>query len=225
MPFYKFACSYVILYNIQNAWCLFCLIWDYWFEIINYNMQYMCYKSLACESKMASIFNSGQFSGLSTELPTISILESSGLPTELHIELPIISIYGSSGQPFLHGKIPMGSPWAAHSTTHWAVHFFFIFGSSWLPPISIYGSSGQPYLHGKIPKAAHSAAHWTAHFLIFGSSGLPTELPTVSIYGSSGQPNLHGKIPIGSQRAAHSVAHVQPMGSEVGSSPVFPYGI
>ena len=29
------------------------------------------------------------------------------------------------------------------------------------------------------------------------------------------------KIPMGSPRAAHSVAQVQPMGSEVGSSPVF----
>ena len=69
----------------------------------------MCYKFLACESKMASIF-SGQFSGLPTELPTLSILERSGLPTELHTELPTISVYGSSGQPYLHCKIPMGSP-------------------------------------------------------------------------------------------------------------------
>ena len=140
----------------------------------------MCYKCLACESKMASIFNSGQFSGLPTELPTISILESSGLPTEL----PTISVYGSSGEPYLHGKIPMCSPWAAHSALHWAAHFLK-FGSSGLPTV------------------------------------LPTELPTVSIYGSSGQPNLHGKIPMGSPWAAHPVAHVQPMGSEVGSSPVF----
>ena len=36
MPFYKIRCSYVMLYNIQNAWCLFCLFCDYWFEIINY---------------------------------------------------------------------------------------------------------------------------------------------------------------------------------------------
>ena len=35
MPFYKFGCSYVMLYNIQNAY-LFCLFCDYWFEIINY---------------------------------------------------------------------------------------------------------------------------------------------------------------------------------------------
>ena len=71
----------------------------------------MCCKFLACESKMASIF-SGQFSGLPTEMTTISILESSVLPTdhELHTELPTISVYGSSGQPYLHGKIPMGSP-------------------------------------------------------------------------------------------------------------------
>ena len=98
--------------NIQYTWCLFCLFCDYWFEIINYIMQYiyMCYKWLACESKMASTFNSGQFSGLPTEPPTISIPESSGLPTELPSELPIISVYGSSEQPYLHGKIAMGSP-------------------------------------------------------------------------------------------------------------------
>ena len=71
----------------------------------------------SCESKMASIF-SGQFSGLPTELPTISILESSGLPTELHTELPTISVYGSGEQPYLQGKIPMGSSLAAHSTAH-----------------------------------------------------------------------------------------------------------
>ena len=44
-------------------------------------------------------------------------------------------------------------PWAAHSTAHWAAHFF-TFGSSWLPTelptVSIYGRSGQPNLHGKI---------------------------------------------------------------------------
>ena len=53
----------------------------------------MCYTCLACVSKMASIFNSGQFSGLPTELPTISILVSSGLPTDLATELPTISVY------------------------------------------------------------------------------------------------------------------------------------
>ena len=70
---------------------------------------HMCYKFLVCESEMASIF-SGQFSG--------KVLKSSGLPTELHTELPTISVYGSSGHPYLHGEIPMGSPWAAHSTAH-----------------------------------------------------------------------------------------------------------
>ena len=77
-------------------------------------------------------------SGLPTELhvPTISILESS----ELSTELPTISVYGSSGQPYLHGKLPVGSqlrcplfpfmevvgslicmaqfPWAAHSAAY-----------------------------------------------------------------------------------------------------------
>ena len=78
----------------------------------------MCYKCLACESKMASILNSEQFSGLSTELPTNSILESSGLPIELPTKLPSISVYGRSGQPYLHGKIIMGSPWTAQSTAN-----------------------------------------------------------------------------------------------------------
>ena len=77
----------------------------------------------------------------------------------------------------------------------------------------------------KFPWAAHGQPTLLPTFFIFWRGGLPTELPTelpnVSIYGSSGQPNLHGKIPMGSPRAAHSVAHVQPMGSEVGSSPVF----
>ena len=61
MSFYKFGCSYVMLYNIQNAWCLFCFFCDYWLETIKYNMYYIytCATNVlhACESKMASILN------------------------------------------------------------------------------------------------------------------------------------------------------------------------
>ena len=143
---------------------------------------HMCYKFLACESKIVSIF-SGQFSGLPTELPTISILESSGLPTELHTELPTISVYGSGGQPDLHGKIPTALPTA-------------------LPAVSIYGSSGQPTeLPTELPIVS-----------IHGSSGQPTERPTVSIYGSGGQPNLHGKIPMGSPLRCPRATHGQRSG-------------
>ena len=191
----------------------------------------MCYKCFAYESKMAAIFNSGQFSGLPTELPTISILESSVLPTELPTELPTISVYGSSGQSNLHGKIPMGSPWAAHSTANWAALFsyFEVVGCPLSCPLFLYMEVvGSLICMAKFPWPAHGQPtplpSELPTFLIFGSSGLPTELPTVFIYGSSGQPYLHGKIPIGSPWAANSVAHVQPMGSEVGSSPVFPYG-
>ena len=120
-------------------------------------------------------FISGQLSGLPTELPAISILESSGVLTEL----PTVSIYGSSGQPNLHGKIPMGSPL-------------------------------------RCPLSCPLFSYLEAVGCL-----LSCPLGTVSIYGSSGQPNLHGKISMGCPRAAHSVAHVQPMGSEVGSSPVF----
>ena len=74
----------------------------------------MCYKCLACESKMASIFNSGQFSGLPTELPTISIFESSWLPTELPTELPLYQYMEVVGSLISMAKFP----WAAHSTAH-----------------------------------------------------------------------------------------------------------
>ena len=83
--------------------------------------------------------------GKPTPLPTCS-------PRAAKWAAPLFS-YGS-GQPYLHGKISMGSPWVAHSTAHWAAHFF-TFGSSWLPTelptVSIYGSGGQSNLHGKIP--------------------------------------------------------------------------
>ena len=92
MPFYKFGCSYVMLYNFQNAWCSFCLFCDYWFEIINYNMLYIHVLQMYCmwiKDGVHFKFNSGPISGLPTELPTISILESSGLPTELRLSCPL----------------------------------------------------------------------------------------------------------------------------------------
>ena len=129
----------------------------------------MCYKCLACESKMASIFNSGQFSELPTDLPTISILESSGLPTELPTELPTISVYGSSRHPYLHGKIPMDSPWAAHTTAHWAAHFLSyleVVGCPLSCPLFPYMEVvGSLICMAKFPLAAH---------------GQPTPLPTCS---------------------------------------------
>ena len=184
----------------------------------------MCYKCLACESKMASIFNSEQFRGLPTELPTISLHESSGLPTELPRELPTISVYGSIGQPYLHGKIPMGSP-TPLPTELPTFSYLEVVGCPLSCPLFPYMEVvGSPICMAKFPREANGQPTSLPTFLIFGSSELPTELPTVSIYGSSGQHNLHWKVPMGSPRAAHSVVHGQPMGSEVGSSPVFPYG-
>ena len=138
-----------------------------------------------------------------TELPTVSILESSGLPTtELPTELFTISrVVGSLVCIHTSHVQPMGS------TLHFLLSYqLFHIGSGGLPTelhtVSIYWSSGQPNLHGKFPMgspwAAHSTAHWAAHFFIFGSTGLPT----VSIYGSSGQPNVHDKIPTGISEAA-----------------------
>ena len=134
-------------------------------------------------------FNSGQLSGMPTELPTNSILESSRLPT--------ISVYAISGQPNLHGKIPMGSPLRCPLSC------------PLFPYMEVMGSL---ICMAKFPWAAHSAAYWAAHFFIFGSSRLPTELPTVSIYGSSRQRNLHGKIPMGSTLRCPRAAHGQRSG-------------
>ena len=77
--------------------------------------------SLICMAKFPWAAH-GQPTPMPTELPTIFTFGSSWLPTEL----PTVSIYGSSGQPNIHGKISMGSPWAAHSAAHWAAHCFHI---------------------------------------------------------------------------------------------------
>ena len=187
-------------------------------------------------------FNRGQFSGLVTEQPTVSILESSGLPTALPTKLPTISVYGKSGQPNLHGNtpmgiplrcqlscplfqymevvgclicvaIPMGSPWTAHSTSHWAAHFF-IFRNCMLPndlpmdsplhcPLSyprfhIWKSVGSLICMAKFPWAAPTplptcsqlAAKWAVSLYIsYGSRCAPIYFGWMSclrnLYGTS----------------------------------------
>ena len=161
-----------MLYNFQNEWCSFCLFCEYGFQIINYNIHYIHVLQMSCMWIKGGVyfkFDSGQFSGLPTELPTASILEStcSGLPTELPTELPTISVYGSSWHPYLHGKIPMGSTWAAHSTAHWAANFlcFEVVGCPLSCPLFPYMEVvGSLICMAKFPWAAHSAAHWAAHF-------------------------------------------------------------
>ena len=111
--------------------------------------------SLICMAKFPWAAH-GQPTPMPTELPTFFTLGRSWLPTEL----PIVPIYGSSGQPNLHGKTPMGSPWAAHGQPTLL--------PTELPTVSIYGSSGQPTeLPTELPTVS-----------IYGSSGQPTELPT-----------------------------------------------
>ena len=115
-------------------------------------------------------------------------------------------------------------PWAAHSITHWAAHFF-TFGSSWLPnelpTVSIYGSSGQPYLHGKIPMGSPLRCPLSCplfpYMEVVGSLLSCPLFPYMEVVGSL---ICMAKFPW----AAHSVAHVQPTGSEVGSSPFFRMG-
>ena len=142
---------------------------------------HMCYKCLACDSKMASIW-------LPTEQPTVFILESSGLTTALPTKLPTISAYERNGQPYLQGKFPMGSP------------LRYPLSRLLFPCMEVVGSL---IFVAKFPWAANYTAVRAAHFFIFGSSGLST----VSIYRSSWQPKLHGKIPMSSPWAANSSAH------------------
>ena len=186
--------------------------------------------SCMCESKIASILNLivGSSVGNPLNCPLFPYLKVVGYPLSCPLSCPLYPYMAVVGCLICMAKFP----WAAHgqpTPLPTELPTFFIFGSSGLPtelpPVSIYGGSGQPNLHGKNPMGSPLRCPLCCPFFIFGSSWLPTELPTelhtVSIYGSSGQPNFHGKIPMGSPQAAHSVAHVQPIGSEVGSSPVF----
>ena len=107
-------------------------------------------------------------------------------------------------------------PWAGHSTAN-----FFIFWSSELPTVSIYGSSGQPNLHGKIPIGSPLCCPLSCPlFSYLGVVGCLLSCPLFPYMEEVGSLICMAKFPW----AAHSVAHVQPMGSEVGSSPVLPYG-
>ena len=84
----------------------------------------------------------------------------------------------------------MGSPWAAHSSAHWAAHYF-----SYLQVVGcLLSCSLFPYMEVVVS-------------LICMPTPLPTELPTVSIYGRSGQPNFRGKILMGSPFTSDSAAH------------------
>ena len=160
-----------MLYNIQNAWCLFCLFCDYWFEINNYitcNI-HMCYKFLACESKIVSIWV-GSSVGCPLNCPLYPYLKVVGCALSCSLSYPLYPYMEEVGSLICMAKFP----WAAHgqpTLLPTELPTFFTFGSSWLPTelptVSLYGISGQPNLHGKIPMgspwAAHSAAHWAAN--------------------------------------------------------------
>ena len=130
------------LFKIHNVYSVCYVITDLRSLTITCNIyKHMCYKCLACESKMASILMEGNSGGCPLNCPLFHYLKVAGCPMSCPL-FPYMEVVGS--------LICMAKfPWAAHSA---------------------------------------------AHFLIFGSSGLPTELPiklpTVSIYGSSGQPNF-----------------------------------
>ena len=220
-PLYTFGCSYVMLYNIENKWCLFCLFCYYWFEFINYNMQYKMYiytcatNVLHMNQILRPFLIVGSSVGCPLNCPLFKYLKVVGCPLSCPL-YPFVEVVGS--------LICMAKfPWAAHGqstplpTELPTFSYLEVVGCPLRCPMFPYMEVvGSLICMAKFPWAAHSAAHWGANFLIFGSSGLPTELPTelptVSIYGSSGQPNLHGKIPMGSPLRCPCAAHGQRSG-------------
>ena len=149
MPFYKCECSYVMLYNFQNAWCSFCLFCEYWFEIINYKMHYIHVLQMSCMWIKDGV-QVGRSVGCPLNCPLLPYLEVVGYPLSCPLSCPLYPYMAVVGILICIAKFP----WAAHSAAHWAAHFS-IFECSGLPTelptVSIYGSSGQPNLHGKIP--------------------------------------------------------------------------
>ena len=159
-----------MLYNIQNAWCLFCLFCDYWFEIINYNMQYIytCATNvLHVNQRWLPFLIVGSSVGCPLSCPLFHYLKVMGCP----LSCPLYPYMELVGSLICMAKLP----WAAHSTAHWAAHFF------------IYGSSGQPNLHGKIPMGSPRAAHSVAHVQPMGS-----EVGSSRFFFSYGHPLYYG---------------------------------
>ena len=113
----------------------------------------MCFKFLACESKMASILV-GSSVGCPLNCPLYPYLKVVGCPLSCTLSYPLYPYMEVVGSLICMAKFP----WAAHgqpTPLPTELPTFFTFGSSWLPTelptVSIYGSSGQPNLHGKIP--------------------------------------------------------------------------
>ena len=105
--------------------------------------------------------------GLPTELPTVSILENSGLPLSCQVG----SLICMAQCPRAVHEQPTPLPTELPP--------FLIFESSWLPTelpsVSIYGSSRSLIYMAKFPWATHSAAKY--FFFQRTSSWLHTEPP------------------------------------------------
>ena len=168
--------------------------------ILNCNMHYihMCYKSLACESEMASIWNSIVGSSLSCPLhcplfpysKVVGCLLSCPLSCQLYPYMEVVSSLICMAK--FHGK-PTPLPTELPTFSYLEAE-----GCLLSCPMSPYMDEvGSLICMAKFPWEVHSAAHWAAHFFHilkqWASTELPTELPTFLIYGSSGQPNFHGK--------------------------------
>ena len=145
------------------------------------------------------------------------VLENSRLPTKLHTELPTISVYGCSGQPYLHGKIAMGSLlrcqlscslfpymkgvaslicmakflWAAHSAAHWAAHYLYLDAVGCPLSFPLF-----PYMEVMGSLICMAKFPWAAH-------GQPTPLPMCSPWAAEWAAPLWEKTYVGTVSTAH----------------------
>ena len=150
---------------------------------------HMCYKCLACESKMASILNLivGGSVGCPPNCPLFPYLKVVGYPLSCPLSCPLYPYMAVVGSLICMAKFP----WAAHGQ---------------LTPLPT-----------ELPTFSYLEV--VGCLLSFPLS-CPLSCPLFPFMEVVGSLICMAKFPW----AARSVAHVQPMGSEVGSSPVFPYG-
>ena len=136
------------MYNIRNGVPSFCfVIID--LRSLTKTYIHMCYKCLACESKMAYILYLMVCSsvGCSLRFPLFPYLKVMGCPLKSSI-FPYIEVVGSLICMAKFPRVANGQPTPMLNE---------------LPTVSIYGSSGQSHLHGKIPTWSPQVAYSTAH--------------------------------------------------------------
>ena len=181
MPFYQFGCSYVMLYNFQNAGCSFwqCLFCEYCFEIINYYMHYVHVLQMSCMWIKDGVHLNlivGRSVGCQLNCLLFPYLKVVGYPLSCPLSCPLYPYMAVVGSLICMAKFP----WAAHGQPTPLPTELPTFSCLEVVccPLSC---SLFPYMEvvdslicmAKFPWAAHSAAH----FFIFEVVGCLLSCP------------------------------------------------